>query len=86
MLTKRFGIFKRKPPPSPEHLSSDSVPQDTVLNDDELTDLNSQDSFPASDPPSYGGTTSVGAPDDRKTPKPAGAKKTRKPKAKRKSA
>jgi hypothetical protein len=40
----------------------DRAPSDKILNDDELIDEASQDSFPASDPPSFMAVTKPGTP------------------------
>lgn len=49
----------------PEHLSTDSKPK----NKQDAMDKQLQDSFPASDPPSYSGG-SIGAPEERKSKPP----------------
>ena len=52
------------PPKLPEHLSTDTPPK----NREDKIDKQMQDSFPASDPPSYsGGNHVIGAPSGRES-------------------
>ena len=55
------------PPKLPEHLSTDTPPK----NREDKIDKQMQDSFPASDPPSFsGGKHTIGAPVERESEAP----------------
>jgi hypothetical protein len=55
------------PPKMPEHLSTDSI----ATTKEEKIDKQMQDSFPASDPPSFsGGNHIIGAPRERESDAP----------------
>jgi hypothetical protein len=57
------------PPKVPEHLSTDTPPK----NREDKIDKQMQDTFPASDPPSYsGGNHVIGAPTGRESTPPSG--------------
>jgi hypothetical protein len=61
MLRERAGFHIHIDDDEAEAAHAESSPQDRVLTPDEIVDLSAQESFPASDPPSFG-VSKLGAP------------------------
>ncbi len=61
MLRERGSFHPEIEEHETDTAQAESPPQDRVLTPDEIVDLSARDSFPASDPPSLGGSK-LGAP------------------------
>jgi hypothetical protein len=70
MLRERGGFSVHTDDASEAGADGPALSQDRVLTPDEIVDLNARDSFPASDPPSWGAST-PGGPAHKLKPSPS---------------